>query len=72
MTTDTFVSLVSSELQKSPDVEDTSFLRSELRALGRKYEKQEVRVSDVVAELERLLPWQLSRDIKKGIEKALR
>ncbi len=72
MKTQTFVTVVMAEILKSPDVSDTSFLRSSLRAIGRKFESREIDTLGALAEIERLLPWQLSRDIKKGIEKALR
>ena len=72
MKTQTFVTVVMAEILKSPDVSDTSFLRSSLRAIGRKFESREIETLGALAEIERLLPWQLSRDIKKGIEKALR
>lgn len=60
------------EIVKSSDVADTSFLRSSIRAIGRKFEARVVDIPGVLVEIERLLPWQLSRDIKKSIEKALR
>lgn len=72
MKVDTFVRVVMAEITKSPDVTDTSFLRSAIRAVGRKFESRSVDISGVLSELDRLLPWQLSRDIKKSIEKALR
>ena len=72
MKTDAFVSLVMAEITKSPDITDTSFLRSAVRAIGRKFESGSIDTLGVLTEIERLLPWQLSRDIKKGIEKALR
>lgn len=72
MKADTFVKVVAAEILRSPDVEDTSFLRSNIRAIGRKFESRDVDISGVMAEIERMLPWQLSRDIKKSIEKALR
>lgn len=72
MKTDTFVNIVMTEILKSSDVTDTSFLRSSVRAIGRKFETRTIDIPGVSAELERLLPWQLSRDIKKSIEKALR
>jgi hypothetical protein len=72
MKTDAFVKVVMAELVKSPDVADTSFLRSSVRALGRGFESGALDVAAVLAEIERWLPWQLSRDIKKSIEKALR
>lgn len=72
MKTDTFVNIVMGEILKSPDVTDTSFLRSSVRSIGRKFESQSIDIPNALAELERLLPWQLSRDIKKSIEKALR
>lgn len=72
MKADTFVSVVITEIKKSPDVSDTSFLRSSLRAIGRKFESRALDIAGAIAEIERLLPWQLSRDIKKSIEKALR
>lgn len=72
MKADTFVSVVITEIKKSPDVTDTSFLRSSLRAIGRKFESRSLDIAGAIAEIERLLPWQLTRDIKKSIEKALR
>lgn len=72
MKADTFVAVVVPEILKSPDVTDTSFLRSSLRAIGRKFESHAVDIPGALGEIERLLPWQLSRDIKKSIEKALR
>ncbi len=72
MKTDAFVSVVMAEIVKSPDVTDTSFLRSSIRAIGRKFESRAIDIPGALAEIERLLPWQLSRDIKKSIEKALR
>jgi hypothetical protein len=72
MKTDTFVKIVMAEIVKSSDVADTSFLRSSIRAIGRKFEARVVDIPGVLVEIERLLPWQLSRDIKKSIEKALR
>lgn len=72
MKTDTFVKLVVPEILRSPDVTDTSFLRSNIRAIGRKFESGDIDGSGVMAEIERLLPWQLGRDIKKSIEKILR
>lgn len=72
MKTDAFVTIVMAEIVKSPDVTDTSFLRSSVRAIGRKFESRTIDISGALSELERLLPWQLSRDIKKSIEKALR
>lgn len=72
MKVDTFEKLVVAELVRSPDVADTSFLRSNIRAIGRKFESGNLDVSGVMAEIGRLLPWQLGRDIKKSIEKILR
>lgn len=72
MKTDAFVNIVMTEIVKSSDVTDTSFLRSSVRGIGRKFESQAIDISGVLAELEGLLPWQLNRDIKKSIEKALR
>lgn len=72
MKVDTFVKVVMVEILRSPDVTDTSFLRSNIRAIGRKFESGDIDVPGVMAEIERLLPWQLGRDIKKSIEKALR
>jgi hypothetical protein len=72
MKTDTFVKLVVPEILRSPDVTDTSFLRSNIRAIGRKFESGDIDGQGVMAEIERLLPWQLGRDIKKSIEKILR
>lgn len=72
MKTDTFVHIVMAEIVKSPDVTDTSFLRSSVRAIGRKFESRAIDIPGVLTELEGLLPWQLNRDIKKSIEKALR
>jgi hypothetical protein len=72
MESDQFVKIVVAEILKSPDVKDNSFLRSSIRAIGRKFESRLIDVPGALAEIERLLPWQLSRDIKKGIEKSLR
>lgn len=72
MNADTFVSRVMSVVRESPDVQDTSFLRSSIKAIGRKFESRALDSVGAVGELERLLPWQLSRDMKKSIEKALR
>jgi hypothetical protein len=72
MKTDAFVHIVMAEIVKSPDVTDTSFLRSSIRAIGRKFESRSIDIPGVLTELEGLLPWQLNRDIKKSIEKALR
>lgn len=72
MKVDTFEKLVVAELVRSPDVADTSFLRSNIRTIGRKFESGNLDVSGVMAEIDRLLPWQLGRDIKKSIEKILR
>lgn len=72
MKVDTFVKLILAEILRSPDVADTSFLRSSIRAIGRKFESREIDAAGVLSELNRLLPWQLGRDIKKSIEKALR
>lgn len=72
MKTDAFVTIVVAEIVKSSDVTDTSFLRSSVRAIGRKFESRAIDIPGALSELERLLPWQLSRDIKKSIEKALR
>ncbi len=72
MRTDTFVRLIMAEILRSKDVSDTSFLRSNVRAVGRKFEARAIDVPGVLTEIERLLPWQLSRDIKKSIEKSLR
>ncbi len=72
MKVDAFMHIVMAEIVKSPDVVDTSFLRSSIRAIGRKFEARSIDIPGALAELERLLPWQLSRDIKKSIEKALR
>ncbi len=72
MKTDTFVKVVMAEIMKSSDVTDTSFLRSSIRAIGRKFESRTLDIPGVLIELERLLPWQLNRDIKKSIEKSLR
>jgi|GEM_PF-4412866 len=72
MKTDAFVRLVLAEIVRGPDVVDTSFLRSNIRAIGRRFESGDIDVIGVMAEIERLLPWQLGRDIKKSIEKSLR
>lgn len=72
MKADTFVKLVLPEILRSPDVSDTSFLRSNIRAIGRRFESGDIDVLGVMAEIERLLPWQLGRDIKKSIERTLR
>ena len=72
MKADRFVSVVMAEIVKSPDVSDTSFLRSSIRAIGRKFEARSTDIAGALSEIERLLPWQLSRDIQKSIEKALR
>lgn len=72
MKTDAFVSTILAEIRKSPDVSDTSFLRSSLRVIGRKFESRSIDIPGALGEIERLLPWQLSRDIKKSIEKSLR
>ncbi|MFZ1626522.1 MAG: hypothetical protein WAT81_01800 [Candidatus Moraniibacteriota bacterium] len=72
MKTDAFVSLVLAEITKSPDVTDTSFLRSSVRVIGRKFESGSIDTLGALTEIERLLPWQLSCDIKKCIEKILR
>jgi hypothetical protein len=72
MKADTFVRLIVPEILRSPDVEDTSFLRSNIRAIGRKFESRDIDIPGAMAEIERMLPWQLSRDIKKSIEKSLR
>lgn len=72
MKTDAFVHIVMGEIVKSPDVIDTSFLRSSIRAIGRKFESRSIDIPGVLTELDGLLPWQLNRDIKKSIEKALR
>lgn len=72
MKADAFVDTVMAEISKSPDVTDTSFLRSSVRAIGRRFESQSIDTRGALDELGRLLPWQLSRDIKKSIEKSLR
>ncbi|MGB3072653.1 MAG: hypothetical protein IPJ68_02505 [Candidatus Moraniibacteriota bacterium] len=74
MQSDQFVKIVMAEILKSPDAkkEDNSFFRSSIRAIGRKFESRSIDVPGALAEIERLLPWQLSRDIKKGIDKTLR
>ena len=72
MSTDTFVKIVMDEILKSPDVSDIGSLRSAIRTIGRKFESRSIDAPGALAEIVRLLPWQLSRDIKKSIEKALR
>ncbi|MFZ1654718.1 MAG: hypothetical protein WBO92_03085 [Candidatus Moraniibacteriota bacterium] len=72
MKVDAFERVVMAEIVKSPDVNVTSFFRAAIRAIGRKFEARSIDIPGVLTELERLLPWQLSRDIKKSIEKALR
>ena len=68
----TFEKLMVQEILRSTDVTDTSFLRAAIRAIGRKFETGTLDVPGVMSEIDRLLPWQLGRDIKKSIEKALR
>ncbi|MFA9262877.1 MAG: hypothetical protein ACEQSB_06045 [Undibacterium sp.] len=72
MKVDTFVKIVMAEILRSPDVVDTSFLRSDIRALGRKFESGALDAAGILEAISDILPWQLSRDIKKSIEKALR
>jgi hypothetical protein len=71
MTADTFFRVVMGELSRSPDVPRDSFFQARIRALGRLFERGKIDAAGVIAELERSLPWQLNRDIKKSIEKSL-
>ncbi len=72
MKADTFVSQVMPEILKSPNISDTSFLRSSIKAIGRQFEARSIDAAGAIEAIDQLLSWKLSRDIKKGVERAIR